>query len=237
MPTIDTLDIDALNEKFEYSTAEDILKWAWNTFGTDVVLSSSFQTQSVPLLHLISKICPELPILFLDTEFHFPETLKFRDELKKLMNLNIITIYPTISEYDLFMQYGATLYKKDPDLCCYIHKVEPLEKALLSKKAWISGVRRDQTQHRSSLRFLEPQKNKPLKIHPLLNWTKKDLWAYIDKHSLPPHPLFHKGYLSVGCAPCTRPVMAGEDERAGRWSEAEKKECGLHIDLNAMVRM
>ncbi len=223
-------ELAALNARFEQASAEDILRWAWETFGPSVVASSSFQTQSVPLLHLISRVCPAMPILFIDTGFHFPETLAFRDDLQARYGLNIVTVHPEITKSELFRRYGEGLYRRDPDLCCYINKVRPMQKALEGKLAWVTGVRRDQTAHRAKLRTLELQPTGILKIHPLLRWTKEDIAAYRERHQLPVHPLYHLGYLSVGCAPCTRPVLVGENERAGRWADSGKTECGLHLN-------
>ena len=224
-------DISLLNERFAHSSPEEILRWAWETCKPEVAASSSFQTQSVPLLHMISRVCPQMPVIFLDTGFHFSETLTFRDALKDLYGLNVVIARPAIDKAQLFKKHGEGLYRQDPNLCCYIHKVEPMQRAVSGLWAWISGIRRDQTAHRKQLRVLERQPTGLLKIHPLLNRTKKELWEYIEEHKLPAHPLFSKGYLSVGCAPCTRPVFTGEDERAGRWAGTEKTECGLHTDL------
>lgn len=221
-------DIAGLNERFENADAPEILSWAWECYGPNIAASSSFQTQSIALLHLIAQVCPEMPVIFLDTGFHFPETLAFREELRKRFALNIVDTQPAIEKSELFRRHGEGLYRQDPDLCCYINKVEPMQRTLKGFDAWMSGVRRDQTRQRRALPVLEKQADGKIKVHPLLHWTKKDLWAYIDRHGLPAHPLFHKGYLSVGCAPCTRPVFEGEDERAGRWAGAQKNECGLH---------
>lgn len=225
-----TLDLAILNQRLETQSTETILRWAWETFAPHIATSSSFQTQSVPLLHLISQNCPAIPIIFLDTGFHFPDTLAFRDELQKRYGLNIQVVYPVVDKSQLFQQHGQGLYRRDPDLCCYINKVEPMQRATADLHGLISGVRRDQTGHRANLAVLEPRSKGPLRIHPMLKWTKQDVWDYIDRHDLPPHPLFHQGYPSIGCAPCTRPVVAGENERAGRWSGRLKTECGLHLD-------
>ncbi len=224
------LDIDHLNAVFESASPQDILRWAWETFAPDVACTSSFQTQSVPLLHIVAQVCPEMPVLFIDTGFHFPETLTFRDTLQARFGLNVRILRPTVTQSELLQQYGDALYGRDPDLCCFIHKVQPLEWALRRMKAWISGVRRDQTQTREALSVLERQPDGKLRIHPLLNWTKADVKAYREAHDLPRHPLEAMGYISIGCAPCTRPVFAGEDDRAGRWAGSDKKECGLHLD-------
>lgn len=225
------LDIPCLNERFEHYSPAEILEWVWATFGPTVAASSSFQTQSVPLLHLISQVCPAMPIIFLDTGFHFPETVAYRDELQAKFKLNIVAARPAIEKNELMARYGESLYRRDPDLCCYLNKVEPMQRAISGLQGWISGVRRDQTPHRHNFHILEPQPTGLLKIQPMLNWTKKEVWAYIDQHELPVHPLFSKGYLSVGCAPCTRPIFAGEEERAGRWTGTSKTECGLHLNL------
>lgn len=231
-PTLSETEISQLSVRFENLSTEAILKWAWDTFRENAVVSSSFQTQSIPLLHIISQTCPKLPIVFIDTGFHFPETLAFRDELQSRYGLNIIVVRPSISKSQLFQQHGEGLYRRDPDLCCYINKVEPMQRLLSTKHAWIAGVRRDQTQNRKGLHVLEPQSTGLLKIHPMLNWTKEDIQAYIHEHNLPPHPLYEQGYRSIGCAPCTRPVLTLEDDRSGRWSDSGKTECGLHLDWN-----
>jgi len=225
-------EIDALNARFEAESAEHILRWAWDTFAPDMVASSSFQTQSVPLLHIISRVCPALPILFIDTGYHFPQTLAFRDELRARYNLNVVAIQPTVTKSETMQQYGEPLYRHDPDLCCYINKVSPMQWATSWVKVWVSGVRRDQTAKRKTMRIFEAQPNGQLRVHPLLTWTADDIIAYRQTHNLPSHPLSQMGYTSIGCAPCTRPVFFGEDSRAGRWSDSKKTECGLHLDWN-----
>jgi phosphoadenosine phosphosulfate reductase len=228
------LNIPLLSKELENAPAIEILQWAWDTFGSKAAASSSFQTQSVPLLHIISQVCPAMPIIFLDTGFHFSDTLRFRDELQTRLKLNIVIAHPAIEKSQLMTQYGHALYRQDPDLCCYINKVEPKQRALKGFEAWISGVRRDQTANRKNLPVLETQSTGPLKIYPMLNWTRRQIFAYIHDHDLPAHPMFEKGYPSVGCMPCTRPITAGDDDRAGRWSSLDKDECGLHLNLNEL---
>lgn len=224
------LDITALNARLEDASAEEILIWAWETFAPDIAASSSFQTQSVPLLHIIARVCPEMPVIFIDTGFHFPETLTFRDQLQAQFNLNIMTVRPTMTQSELLQQYGEALYRRDPDLCCYINKVSPMQWMTSRMRAWVSGVRRDQTANREAMHVLEWQAKGLLQVHPMLHWTRDDVRAYRQAHDLPVHPLYNRGYVSVGCAPCTRPVFIGESERAGRWADSDKKECGLHLD-------
>lgn len=225
------IQLDHWNEKFNSAQPKEILAWAWEQFRPHIAASSSFQTQSVPLLKLISEVCPEMPVVFLDTGFHFLDTLHFRDDLQKMFNLNIRVIKPVMDKEELFKRYGNAPYQTNPDLCCYINKVEPMRRAVEGLQGWISGVRRDQTAQRNNLNVFERQPDGLIRIHPMLNWTRKDLWDYIKQHKLPYHPLHSQGYVSIGCAPCTRPVMPGEDERAGRWAGQQKTECGLHYEI------
>jgi phosphoadenosine phosphosulfate reductase len=223
------LDVEGSNERLAGSPPEEVLRWATATFGDEVVASSSFQTQSVPLLHMISRCCPGLPVLFLDTGFHFPETIAFRDQLVKALGLNLRVLHCRI-ERDAFMRCYGTLYRSDPDLCCYLNKVEPLARALAGQKAWIAGIRRDQTAARRATRVLELGADRVYKISPLAAWTAGQVDAYVRAHGLPVHPLTPQGYASIGCKPCTRAIAPGADSRAGRWADSTKTECGIHED-------
>lgn len=228
------MDIVLLNEHLKSLEAEEILEWAWESFHTRVAASSSFQTQSVPLLHLISQVCPDMAIIFVDTGYHFPETLEFRVELQERFGLNLFVCHPLTESRRPFLEFhNEVLYRRDPDLCCHINKVKPMQRAIakMGLEALISGVRRDQTENRRRLRALEWQQTGLLRVHPLINWSREDVSDYIEKRGLPKHPLHKQGYTSVGCAPCTRPTRSGEDERAGRWAGTQKKECGLHLYL------
>lgn len=223
--------LDKLNTTFEKTHPEEILAWAVEAFWPDVATSSSFQTQGVPLLHMISRVRPDLPIIFLDTGYHFPETLAFRDRLVQEWGLNLQVVRAALSRDEFVRQHGDDLYRRDPDLCCYINKVEPMQRAIAGLRAWISGIRRDQSPKRAKLQILERTPQGVIRIHPMATWTRQDIWRYIHEHNLSEHPLLAQGYLSIGCAPCTRPVHAGEDERTGRWAGREKTECGLHTLL------
>lgn len=214
---------------FQELTVEERLKWAYDQYGDDLVMTSSFQSQSVPLLHLISKHIPEVPIIFLDTGFHFPETICFKEDLTERFGLNVIDVTNKMGHNKFQQQYG-NLYKSDPDQCCYINKVEPLDRALSDYEAWITGVRGDQTEERKNADFVQVLDNGITKICPILDWTNDDVWTYIQIYELPEHPLLEQGYLSVGCAPCTQPSEDG-DPRSGRWKGKEKRECGLHNSL------
>lgn len=225
------LEVERLSEEFEIKTPQEIIAWAIDAFWPQIAMSSSFQTQSVPLLHMVSQIDRNLLIFFIDTGYHFWETAIFREQLASEWHLNVLDLYRD-SRWDAFARQNIRrLPLADPNLCCYIHKVQPMQKAMKDMLAWISGIRRDQTATRAHARILELQKDGLLKINPMLNWTKADVKRYAEEHNLPPHPLFEKGYRSVGCAPCTVAVGADDDERAGRWQGRGKTECGLHTDM------
>lgn len=214
---------------FQELSVEKRLVWALDKFGEDLVVTSSFQSQSIPLLHLISKHIPEVPIIFLDTGFHFPETISFKEHLTERFGLNVIDVTNKMGHSSFRQKYGK-LYRSDPDQCCYINKVEPMNRALNDYKAWITGIRSDQTEERKKADYIQELDNGITKICPILDWTNHDIWTYVQLHELPEHPLLEKGYLSVGCAPCTQPSQDG-DARSGRWKDNNKTECGLHDSL------
>lgn len=224
-------EIEHLSDEFEAKTPQEILTWAVDTFWPQVALSSSFQTQSVALLHMASLIRRDILIFFLDTGYHFWETHMFREQLSSHWQLNVLDLYRD-TRWDVFVrQQARTLPVEDPNLCCFIHKVQPMQKALKDMKAWITGIRRDQTAVRAQAKILELQDDGLLKINPLLNWTREDIKRYAKEHRLPAHPLFQRGYRSIGCAPCTVAIGLDVDERAGRWSGRGKVECGLHTQM------
>jgi len=180
---------------------------------------------------MVTRVMPDIRILFLDTGYHFWDTLTFRERIQHEWHLNVVDLYRD-SRWDIFVRdHIRTLPLEDANLCCYLHKVQPMQKALAGLRAWITGIRRDQTSERAHARFLELENDGLLKINPLLNWTKVDIQRYREEHGLPAHPLFERGFRSVGCAPCTVAVGAGEDDRAGRWAGRGKTECGLHTEL------
>lgn len=224
-------ELDRLASEMESQTPQQIVTWAVETFSPQIAVSSSFQTQSVPLLHMVSRIDPEMLIFFLDTGFHFWETLIFREQLQRELGLRIQNLYVDRQWKNFLDRFGRNLYDQDPDLCCYLRKVQPMQKAMTTVRAWISGIRRDQTANRRSAKILELERDGLVKINPLLNWTREDVRAYMKEHNLPAHPLLEKGYRSIGCKPCTRAVAQDEDERAGRWSGKGKTECGLHTEM------
>lgn len=219
------------NQQLEAMSPQQIIAWAVVTYGNDIAMSSSFQTQSVPLLHMISQTAPHLPVIFLDTGYHFPETIAFRDQLAEAFGLNIKVVRAAMSRIEFTQRYGNELYRHDPDLCCYINKVEPMQRAMQGLRAWISGIRRDQSPARANTQIVEQTPQGLQRVHPMAAWTQDEVARYIDRYNLPQHPLHNQGYRSIGCMPCTRPVREDEEERAGRWEGQGKTECGLHTIL------
>jgi phosphoadenosine phosphosulfate reductase len=224
-------EIERLSQDFETQTPQQIIQWAVDTFWPQVALSSSFQTQSVPLLHMASLIRHDILIFFLDTGYHFWETLMFQEQLASHWQLNVLSLYRAARWDEFVRERIRSLPLEDPNLCCFIHKVQPMQRALQDMQAWITGIRRDQTTVRANAKILELQEDGLLKINPLLNWTKEDVKQYTKQYRLPAHPLLQRGYRSIGCSPCTVAVGIGDDERAGRWAGRGKVECGLHTSM------
>ena len=198
--------------------------------GKSMFATSSFQSHSIPLLHLLSQIDRSIPIIFVNTGFLFPETLNYRDQIAERLKLNLTEIKSTVPKVQQLNTEGNFFFTSDPDRCCHINKVEPLEPMLIRFDIWISGIRGDQNSHRSNLNTEEEAPHGCKRYHPLIDWTAEMIRDYQLKHQLPPHPLEMDGYRSIGCKPCTRRFASG-DNRSGRWSGLNKTECGLHTDL------
>jgi phosphoadenosine phosphosulfate reductase len=192
--------------------------------------TSSFQPGSVVLLHLIANHTPWLPVYFLDTGYHFPETLRFKTQLMREWGLKILDLRSILSRSEQRSVDGKLLFASDPDRCCHLNKVAPLDLVLAKNEVWVSGVRSSQSENRAAMQEEEPGRGGILRVHPLLNWHARDIWAYREEFALLKHPLENAGYLSIGCQPCTRSVLSGDaDDRSGRWLGQKKTECGLHI--------
>jgi phosphoadenosine phosphosulfate reductase len=205
-----------------------VLRWAGETFGDDFAVTSSMADGL--LSHLASRAVPGVNVVFLDTGYHFAETIGTRDWVSGVMPITLVNVLPekTVAEQDA--EYGAKLHDRDPDLCCSLRKVQPLAKALAGYSAWGSGVRRDESPTRAGTKVVDwDAKRGMVKVNPLAAWTQEHVDAYIAEHQVPVNPLQEIGYASIGCAPCTRPVAPGEDPRAGRWAGRGKTECGLHL--------
>ena len=182
------------------------------------------------LAHLASRVAPGIDVVFLDTGLHFPETLKVRDTVAATMNVNVRSIRPRMTVGQQDGEYGPRLFARNPDECCFLRKVEPLERALADYDAWATGLRRDEspTRAKTPVVAFDPKRGK-VKVNPIAAWNQQDVDSYIARWNVPVNELFKKGYGSIGCWPCTRRTKAGEDPRAGRWAMFEKTECGLHV--------
>jgi len=213
-------------------TIENIKKNIENYKKDDLKLfvSSSFQTHSIPLLHIISNIDNAIPVMFINTGYLFPETLIFRDKIVKSLDLNLINLTSSISRIYQKDCNGNFLFTSDPDRCCFINKTQPMEPILTEYDVWINGIRADQNANRKSMKTEQDGAFNCKRFHPILDWNNKMIYDYIKQHDLPKHPLDDKGYLSIGCEPCTRKFDLN-DERSARWFGMNKTECGLHTDL------
>jgi phosphoadenosine phosphosulfate reductase len=216
---------DGIEDPVEQALA--VLRWVGDTYGDRFAITSSMADGV--LAHLASTAVPGVNVVFLDTGYHFAETLGTRDWITGVLPITLVDVTPpqTVAEQDA--AYGPRLHDRDPDLCCALRKVRPLDETLAGYLAWGSGVRRDESPTRAGTRVVDwDAKRDMLKVNPIAAWTSVDVDAYIERHQVPVNPLFELGYGSIGCAPCTRPVQPGEDARAGRWAGRGKTECGLH---------
>ncbi len=218
--------VDQLNEKYSSSNCFSMLKSLAKEF-PDLTMVSSFGAESAVLLHQISKIDAALPVVFINTGKLYKETLDYKDKLKSELGLRNIKIYEPKQDLIQKEDPHGILHQNKPDLCCFVRKVEPLSRALANTKIWITGRKRFQGSSRSNLPLFELDDMR-IKVNPLANWSREEIDNYFLEHNLPKHPLVKKGYLSIGCIPCTTPVKPGENPRAGRWRGQIKTECGIH---------
>ena len=200
--------------------------------GKRIFTTCSFQSHSLVLLHMLSRIDRDIPVAFINTGYHFPETIEFRDWILDLFGMtNLIDVRSEMSKSLQRGKNGRLLFATDPDYCCYLNKTEPLDNILRSYDIWINGVRADQSEARKAMQVEQQAPNNSKRFHPMLDWTSKKIFAYRKEHNLPSHPLEEKGYFSIGCEPCTRRVDAEMSEREVRWFGLNKSECGLHTEL------
>ncbi|HEY9005643.1 phosphoadenylyl-sulfate reductase [Ohtaekwangia sp.] len=193
--------------------------------------TSSFQSHSLVLLHILSRIDRSIPIYFINTGYHFPETVQFRDYIGEQFGLNIIDLKSDVPKFMQRDADGRLLFTSDPDHCCYLNKTQPTDAILLSHDVWINGVRADQSAVRAAMKVEQPAKHGCTRFHPMLDWNARMIWQYQKEYNLPKHPLEEKGYISIGCEPCTRKLDPEMQEREARWFGMNKVECGLHTDL------
>jgi len=212
-------ELAGLNEQFESAPASDIIRWAVDTFHPHLALTASM-TDAV-LIDLAVKVEPSIEVVFIDTGYHFPETLETVETVRRKYGLNLKMM--TVPHHD------EELWKVDPENCCSAIKVGQLDRALMGKEAWMSGLRRAESPTRAEAPILSLDLRGLVKINPIAAWTDLDVQGYIKDHDVPVNPLVDQGYPSIGCQPCTHPVEPGADPRSGRWTGRDKTECGLHV--------
>ena len=207
--------------------AEDVVRWAVEEFGDDLCLASSMQ--DAVLVHLVSTVRAGVPVIFLDTGYHFAETIGTRDAVEATLPVNLLSITPVQSVEEQDATYGKDLFARDPDLCCALRKVKPLQEALSGYDAWATGLRRAETHNRVIAPVIGwDTKKKKVKVSPIARWSDEEVDRYISENGVLVNPLQYDGYPSIGCWPCTRRVAPGEDPRSGRWAGTGKTECGIH---------
>ncbi|MDD2858574.1 MAG: phosphoadenylyl-sulfate reductase [Candidatus Nanopelagicales bacterium] len=234
MTVVERSDARVLQAVARYATAGlqgadavEIIRWAADSFAGRVVATQAMANTTMS--HLLTTHAPEIPIVFLDTGYHFPETLATRDDLVTRTGAKLLTITPVQSVAEQDEQYGADLWARDPDLCCQLRKVLPMEESLIGYEAWITGLRVASSTSREEVPVVQfDEKRGVLKISPMLYWTDEQLLQYTLEHDVPVNPLMYQGYPSIGCGPCTARVEPGDDPRSGRWKGQDKIECGLH---------
>ena len=228
-PALDLQDIvDSAADALEGASALEVIRWASATFGDRICLTSSMSDAA--LIHLVSKVKPGIDVLFVDTGYHFAETIGTRDAVEAVYPVNVINVTPTRTVEEQERDLGPRLYGRNPDLCCHLRKVEPLGRALEGYMAWFSGIRRDETASRKDRRVVEwDRKRGMVKVNPILGWTEADMDNYMADNGVLVNPLHYDDYPSIGCEPCTSRVAPGEDPRSGRWAGSGKTECGIHL--------
>lgn len=214
-------------DELEGARAQDILGWAVEQFGSQWCVASSMADAVLP--HLASRVLPGVDVVFLDTGYHFPETIGMRDAVAAVLRVSVRTVLALRSVAEQDADFGPRLHDRDPGACCAMRKVEPLERALAPYRAWASGLRRADAPNRAGVRVVEwDAKRDMVKLNPIAGWSDDQVDAYIADNAILVNPLLSDGYGSIGCAPCTRRLLPGEDVRAGRWAGTDKTECGLH---------
>jgi phosphoadenosine phosphosulfate reductase len=225
-------EIAEANRELGAAPPQEVLRWAVRHFHPRLLMATAFGAEGCCILHMLAEIEPATTVINLETGYQFPETLALRERIKDRYGIAVEYIFPELSVAEYEAEHGGPLHVHRPDQCCHDRKVLPLRRALerLRPRAWVSAIRKDQTADRAVAGVVQwDPKFQLVKVNPLLNWTKKDVWGFIAKHDVPYNPLHDRDYPSIGCWPCTRPVSAGEDDRAGRWAGKVKKECGLHV--------
>lgn len=222
-------ELQQVSEQMETATPPEIIRWATERFGDKLTMATAFGPEGMVILHWLAQIAPRTHVFNLDTGYQFPETLELRERVLRRYGMAVEMLQPELTVEQYEQLHGGPLYRTNPDQCCFDRKIRLLNRAVVGRQAWISAIRRDQSPDRARAAIVGWDKKFNLvKVNPLANWTKADVWKLITDQDIPYSPLHDQGYTSIGCWPCTRAVMFGEDERAGRWSGQAKVECGLH---------
>jgi phosphoadenosine phosphosulfate reductase len=222
-------EIAAKSRELESASPQDIIHWASQRFGDRLTMATAFGPEGMVILHMLAEIAPTTHVFNLDTGYQFSETLELREQVLRRYGIEVELKRPDLTVEQYEAQHGGPLYKTNSDQCCKDRKLDVLQRATQGKHAWMSAIRRDQSPDRARTPIVFwDAKFAMVKISPLANWTKNDVWKMITDFDVPYNPLHDQGYSSVGCWPCTRAILFGEDERAGRWSGTAKTECGLH---------
>ena len=230
MSQLNASEIALLAREFAGRKVEEILEWAVSAFTPRLAMTSNFGVEGVVVMDHLRRIAPDVPIIYIETGYQFAETDRLKEELRARLGVNIIDARAGLSVAKQDQIYGERLYARDSNQCCRLRKVEPLAEALRGYDAWIAALRRDSSPTRAGIEVVEwNMRHGLVKINPLAGWTRERVWDYIFEHRLPYNALYDQGYSSIGCAPCTRAVAAGEHERAGRWDGLTKMECGIHL--------
>jgi phosphoadenosine phosphosulfate reductase len=230
-------EVRALNMQFEGQATVDVLRWAWDRFGTRAAIGTSFQGAGLVIMHLAKSHGLGFPVFTLDTGLLFPETMDLKQRLEEFFGYEIESLEPDLSVEQQAAVHGPELWKRDPDLCCTFRKVLPLQSRLGELDCWITGLRRQQSDTRSGIGIVElytldeTTGREIVKLNPMARWSREAVWEYVRKHDIPYNPLHDRGYHSIGCWPCTRQSGGGDNERAGRWLGFQKVECGIHTFL------
>jgi phosphoadenosine phosphosulfate reductase len=223
-------EVGKLQVAAESWSPQRVLTWAFDTFGEGVAMASALGAEGVVLIDIASRVRQSFRVFTLDTEFLFPETYNLMDRVEQRYGITIERVYSLIQPEEQERLHGAELWKRNPDQCCNLRKVEPLQRKLRELRAWMTSIRRDQTVARASAAKIEwDDKFNLVKINPIADWSTKQVWRYIHDHDVPYNALHDREFPSIGCTHCTRAVRPGEDPRAGRWAGSSKTECGLHI--------
>lgn len=231
-PLLSDEQVRDLNARFESAHPRDIVRWALADSGfTRVALASAFQAEGTAVMHMAAEVRPGVRVLFLDTGFHFTETLRHKERVASLLDIEVVDLRGPWTPETQAAEFGDHLYEREPEKCCEINKVTPMLEALRELDCWVTAYRRDSSPTRANAPIIDHYELEPgrwmVKVNPMATWERRDTWRYLSEHDLPHNPLYDVGYASIGCAPCSRMQFAGENEREGRWAGLSKWECGI----------